>query len=496
MERRHSDKPADGLRPARQSLHRRRPAPRRAARRRKRPQLQRPRLRARARSELNARRQRRGRSGRRRAGHADALWTRHRQRQLVPLRRTGSHPDAATWTEQFRATLPANQTELIAELSAGTFKATASPSEALFDNFLVSPSPRIQFVATAFSARESDGAAHVQIIRTGSDESTASVDFATSDGTAHAGSDYTPTSGTILFGVGERVKTVNIPLTYDNAQVGDETVNLDLCNSSGGRLGSITHAELTILDDDQPSNPVDQTAFFVRQHYLDFLGREPDAEGLQFWTQNIESCGANAACREVKRIDTSAAFFLSIEFQETGYVVHRFYKASFGRPPKFDEYLPDLTVVREGVVVAHPGALERLELNKRLFAEQWVTRTAFKQAFGRLNEMQYVDTLLANAAVTLVEEQRTALIVGLLTNRETRATVLLKIIENDDFKRREFDPAFVRMQYFGYLRRDPDEDGFNFWLAKLERFGGDFRRAEMVKAFISSTEYRARFGQP
>jgi len=74
--------------------------------------------------------------------------------------------------------------------------------------------------------------------------------------------------------------------------------------------------------------------------------------------------------------------------------------------------------------------------------------------------------------------------------------VLLKIVENDDFKRREFNPAFVEMEYFGYLRRDPDADGFNFWLAKLERFGGDFRRAEMVKAFLNSTEYRARFGQP
>jgi len=74
--------------------------------------------------------------------------------------------------------------------------------------------------------------------------------------------------------------------------------------------------------------------------------------------------------------------------------------------------------------------------------------------------------------------------------------VLLKIIENDSFAQGEFNPAFVRMQYFGYLRRDPDPAGFQFWLAKLNHFGGDFRAAEMVRAFISSTEYRARFGQP
>jgi hypothetical protein len=403
-------------------------------------------------------------------------------------------PDDATWTQQFSAALPADQTALIAELSAGTFKATASPSEALFDNFILSPSPHTQFSATAYSARESDGTAHVQVVRTGSDESPASVDFATSDGTARAGSDYTPASGTLLFRIGERTKTINVPILNDDAREGSETINLDLSNPVGGRLGSITHAVLTILDDESP-NPLDETAFFVRQHYLDFLGREPDAPGLQFWINNIDSC-ASAQCREVKRIDTSAAFFLSIEFQETGYVVQRFYKASFNRPPTFDEYLPDLTVIREGVVVGRPDASERLEANKRLFAEQWVNRAAFRQAYGGLNEMQYVDRLLANAGITLAEGERTALIVGLLTNRETRASVLLKITGNEDFNRREFNSAFVRMEYFGYLRRDPDAAGFDFWLAKLNRFGGDYRRAEMVKAFLSSTEYRARFGQP
>jgi hypothetical protein len=386
----------------------------------------------------------------------------------------------------------------MAELSAGTFKATASPSEALFDNFLLSPSPRVQFTATAYSVKESDGAAQVQVIRTGSDESPASVKFATSDGTAHAGSDYTATSGTILFGIGERTKTVSIPILNDNAIEGDETVNLDLSNSVGGRLGSITHAVLTILDDESP-NEIDQTTFFVRQHYLDFLGREPDASGLQFWVNNIESCGTGigaAQCREAKRIDTSAAFFLSIEFQETGYVVHRFYKASYNRAPTFDEYLPDLTVIREGVIVGQLGATARLEQNKRLFAEQWVNRAAFKQAFVGMNEMQYVDKLTADAGLTLPEGERTALIVGLLTNRETRAGVLLKVIEKEAFKQREFNPAFVTMEYFGYLRRTPDAAGFDFWLAKLNRFSGDYRRAEMVKAFLSSTEYRARFGQP
>ena len=102
----------------------------------------------------------------------------------------------------------------------------------------------------------------------------------------------------------------------------------------------------------------------------------------------------------------------------------------------------------------------------------------------------------ANTGNSLTASERNALVTGLNNSTETRATVLRKVAENAAFSQREFNRAFVLMQYFGYLRRDPDSSGFNFWLAKLNSFGGDFRRAEMVKAFINSTEYRQRFGQP
>src|SRR6185436_7694797 len=78
------------------------------------------------------------------------------------------------------------------------------------------------------------------------------------------------------------------------------------------------------------ANPVDTASFFVRQHYLDFLNREPDVAGLNFWTNNITSCGANAPCIEVARINTSAAFFLSQEFQRTGLLSYLTNRAAFG----------------------------------------------------------------------------------------------------------------------------------------------------------------------
>ena len=118
-------------------------------------------------------------------------------------------------------------------------------------------------------------------------------------------------------------------------------------------------------------NPIEHSAnFFVRQHYLDFLNREPDAEGLAFWSGQITSCGADTQCIEIKRINVSAAFFLSIEFQETGYLVYRMYKAAYGNLPGApvplmrSEFLPDTRQIGEGVEVGKPGWEAHLAANK------------------------------------------------------------------------------------------------------------------------------------
>ena len=75
----------------------------------------------------------------------------------------------------------------------------------------------------------------------------------------------------------------------------------------------------------------------------------------------------------------------------------------------------------------------------------------------------------------------------------TRSDILRQIAEDERFKTAKFNQTFVMMEYFGYLRRDPDESGYQFWLNKLNQFGGNFEQAEMVKAFILSGEYRNRF---
>jgi hypothetical protein len=95
--------------------------------------------------------------------------------------------------------------------------------------------------------------------------------------------------------------------------------------------------------------------------------------------------------------------------------------------------------------------------------------------------------------VSFTAAESDALVNSLNAGGSTRADVLRQMAEDDRFVTSKRNAAFVLMQYFGYLRRDPDEVGYQFWLKKLNDLNGNFEQAEMVEAFIISTEYRNRF---
>jgi hypothetical protein len=246
-------------------------------------------------------------------------------------------------------------------------------------------------------------------------------------------------------------------------------------------------------------NDIDDTNYFVSQQYHDFLGREADDNGLDFWKGEIEHCAGDDACVQRARVNTSGAFFLSIEFQETGYMLYRFNKETFGTMPRRNAFLIDIQAASEGVIVGQPGWEQKLADNKRRAAESWVERPEFHALFDGMSDDQFVDALFRNAGVQPTEVERRDLTEGLREHRETRATVLSRVADNAEFKSKEKNAAFVLMQYFGYLHRNPDEgpdadmSGFNFWRQKLDDNGGDFHKAEMVRAFIEAGEYRNRF---
>ncbi len=259
------------------------------------------------------------------------------------------------------------------------------------------------------------------------------------------------------------------------------------------QLGNTTDAPFTAIPAGTTINPLDTPEYFVRQHYVDFLNREPDEAGFNFWSDQMISCGSDAVCLERRRVNVSAAYFLSIEFQETGGLVDGLYRASFARRPLFGEFLPDTQAVGQNVIVGRTGWEQQLEANKQAFVNAWVQRPAFVNAFGSLADDVYVDMLIGHTGVNFTSSERNALVNSLINHTATRASVLRQIAEDGRFRSLKFNETFVMMEYFGYLRRDPDRDGFAFWLNKLNQFNGNFEQADMVKAFIVSGEYRDRF---
>jgi len=289
-------------------------------------------------------------------------------------------------------------------------------------------------------------------------------------------------------------------------------------------LGTQATATITITDDasEPATNAVDDPRTYVCQNYHDFLNRQPDPGGWDFWTNQITSCGSDAQCIEVRRINVSASFFLSIEFQQTGYLIERLYKTAYGDATgnstfggthqlsvptvRFTEFLADTQKIGEGVIVLQPGWEQVLETNKQAFILAFVQRSRFTTAFpNALTPAQFVDALNSKAGNVLSAGERTNAIAlfggaGDSSNISARAQALRQVAEDQDLFNAEFNRAFVLMQYIGYLRRNPndpqdsDYSGYDFWLTKLNQFNGNYINAEMVKAFLSSIEYRQRFG--
>jgi uncharacterized protein (TIGR03118 family) len=488
------------------------------------------------------------------------------------------------------------------------------------------PPSTVKFSNSDYFVSENAGHIDITVTRTGDLSGTATVNYATVDDSVSQFSDYEIAVGTLTFNAGESNKTFRV-LIVDDKDIGGASalpLNLVLSNASGTGLATPNIARLTIQDNEgdtagQPPNANDDQALFVRQQYYDFLNRVPDDSGFNFWLNQITSCGTDQACIELKRINVSAAFFLSIEFQQTGMLAYLTEKAAFGGLPRYGSFMRDVQALQKNYVFGAPGAEAQVEANKRAFFDEFVTRPEFVGKYGGLTNDQYVLELLITGGVStttgrllltqltgakvvpsvstpaiglgvgriqfdnsirfslslkdLSSAQTAAHIHGPATltggnapvlvtlptgdfrevqvvlttqqNRDlrdgllyldvhtvnhpdgeirgqipplrfirdvltnaldagiiTRAQALRLVAEDIDFRQAQFNRAFVLMEYFGYLRRNPDDPpdnnltGYNFWLDKLNSFNGDYIKSEMVKAFIKSTEYRRRFGPP
>jgi hypothetical protein len=368
----------------------------------------------------------------------------------------------------------------------------------------------------------------ITVTRTGSTTGAVDVTYRVNNGGATQRGDFTYAAGTLRFANGEASKTFQVLLTEDSYGEGTEGATVQITSvSSGNNIGTPGAASLTINDNeaaDNPANVIDNASNFVCQQYHDFLNRQADAPGQAFWTNQITSCGNDAACIDDRRQNVSAAFFLSIEFQNTGYFVFRHYRASFTesaqRPralPRYAEFLRDTQEVQRGVVVGQENWEQQLETNKQNFARQWVQRADFVAQYPEsMTREQYVDQLFARSEVAPTADERNAALAAYDSGSDLpdkRARALRAVVESGSVYNKQYNPAFVLLQYFGYLRRNPNDapdnnfSGYDFWLNKMNQFsqpGEDVRdnvvasrrvrRAEMVRSFIVSGEYRGRFG--
>jgi len=387
----------------------------------------------------------------------------------------------------------------------------------------------VAFGAATYAAGEGDGRATVTVTRSGNTSGAISVDVATVDdpaavpcnpetkmpngvpypqGKAYARCDYATSIETVTFAAGDaQPKTIAIPLIDDAHVEGAETAQLELRNPTNAVLGTSKTATLTINDNGDSAgapNPINTTPLFVRMQYLDFLSREPEAG--EPWSGVLNRCAnpfnldpthPTAAC---DRNIVSKSFFQSSEFSLKGLFAFTFYRVAFNRLPQYAEIIPDMRSVT--------GQTEQEVYAKRaLLPVSFTERQEFRAAYDALSNTAFVDALLARygaqsirtpdpanpeggLSVTLA---RADLINRLNSRALTRAQVLRAVVESDEIKAAEYNRAFVAMQYYGYLRRTPEADGYEAWLRVINQDPNNVRI--MINGFMNSTEYTARFGK-
>ncbi|MGI8566328.1 MAG: Calx-beta domain-containing protein, partial [Pyrinomonadaceae bacterium] len=361
----------------------------------------------------------------------------------------------------------------------------------------------VAFKSAAYSVAENAGSAIITVARGGDTSGEATVNYGASNGSASDKSDYTTAIGTLRFAAGETEKTFNVFVADDAYVESGETVNLTLSNAIGATLGATSAAVLTITDNDTAAsqNPVYDPRFFVRQHYVDFLNREPDTAGFNDWVRVLENCqpdgGGLASSPACDRVHVSSGFYRSPEFGERGYWIYRFYEAALGRLPLYAEFIPDMSRLSGFQTPAEQ------ESNKTAFVNDFMARPEFAARFGGLTTaaqaQAFVEKLEMTAGVKVAEPLRAQLISEMASGQKTAAQTVRAFVESQQVWDKFFYRGFVAMQYFGYLRRDPETAGYNDWVDVLTNgrgqiVKGDYRH--LIFGFIYSTEYRARFGQP
>ncbi|HEV2881589.1 MAG TPA: carboxypeptidase regulatory-like domain-containing protein, partial [Pyrinomonadaceae bacterium] len=373
----------------------------------------------------------------------------------------------------------------------------------------------VQFRQASYEVSEGSARATLVVTRTGDTSEAASVEYVfqdsaegvpctATDGTANARCDYYSSTNLITFAPGEATKEIVIQLIDDAHVEGAETLRLRLANATGATLDAQSAATLVIQDNDTTAgqNPIFTTPFFIRMQYLDFLSREPEAG--EPWSAILDGCSDvnnNPAC---DRMLVSQSFFGSPEFRLKGFYAFNFYRVAFGRRPAYEEIIPDMRSLT--------GATAEETYRKRAaFTVSFTQSAEFKDLYGALTDAAFVNALLnrhelqqittpdptnpeGGVKVTWTRAELVGRLGATGAGSLSRAQVLRAVVESDEVASAEYNRAFVAMQYYGYLRRSPEEEGYQAWLKVINQDPNNIRI--MINGFMNSTEYQLRFGTP
>ena len=387
------------------------------------------------------------------------------------------------------------------------------------------PANTVQFVGSTITVGEEISTALVTVSR-GDTAGAATVDYSTNDhmaarcdtvsGNASAKCDYATAGGTLRFAAGEPSKTIVLSIVNDALVEGSETLTITLTNATGTTLGSPSVVTITITDNDSDpnaTNPFLNNAFFVRQQYLDFLLREPDTAGFNDWQTVLNGCGPGqgwlGSPPGCDRVHVSSGFFRSTEFGEKGYWIYRFYESALGRRPAFAEFMPEVRRL-SGIMSDSEQEARRAD-----FISRFMQLPEFTGIFSGLTDSPsdaaaFVAKLEEKARVTLPASATTESgqppqfgrqeLINRMANGQSAAQTMREFIEQKVVWDAYFFRAFVAMQYFGYLRRDPEPAGYDDWVDVLTNGRAsagiapeDYRH--LIFGFVYSVEYRERFGK-
>ena len=240
------------------------------------------------------------------------------------------------------------------------------------------------------------------------------------------------------------------------------------------------------------ANPVDDARFFIAQQYADLIGHEPDQTTLERLNAQLTACNNRSDCLRARRVEISTHLLVENELPATGVFLYGLYSTALGRLPRFTELETDRSVLAN-----QKGELEAVRM---ALASAFVERPEFKRRFPvTMKPAEFVDSIIATLAQTSGIDfgSERSLFIGLLDDTANgRAMVLTRIASDPRVVDANYNQALVLFQYFTYLRRSPDEAGYNAWVNSLK--SKPLRDAEAARSltcnFLHSAEYQNRFG--